>query len=179
MHLRRVIRLFKVNPSIIECFYAGDKYRLLIFLWKSYTVAKDLICREISFNNFGNNALADPTVIENPCNPSPCGPNSRCQSFNNQAVCTCISGFIGNPPACRPECVVNTDCALNEACINTKCGNPCLGACGISARCQVLNHNPICSCPPVFTGDPFVRCIPRRRFSFFILKNFHVYTHSC
>lgn len=124
------------------------------------------------------NALADPTVIENPCNPSPCGPNSRCQSFNNQAVCTCIPGFIGNPPACRPECVVNTDCALNEACINTKCGNPCLGACGISARCQVLNHNPICSCPPVFTGDPFVRCIPRRRFFFLIFKNLCVHTHS-
>lgn len=104
------------------------------------------------------------TVVENPCNPSPCGPNSRCQSFNNQAVCTCIPGFIGNPPACRPECIVNTDCALNEACINMKCGNPCLGACGISARCQVLNHNPICICPPVFTGDPFIRCVPRRRF---------------
>lgn len=140
-------------------------------------IAKDLICRETFFNNFDNITLADATIIENPCNPSPCGPNSRCQSFNNQAVCTCIPGFIGNPPVCRPECIVNTDCALNEACINTKCSNPCLGACGVSAHCQVLNHNPICSCPPVFTGNPFVRCIPRRRFPFFYLKQKSSHIH--
>lgn len=131
------------------------------FLYKNRCVAKNLICPKKTISTII--AFADQT-IEDPCNPSPCGPNSRCQSFNNQAVCTCIRGFIGNPPACRPECIVNTDCSLNEACINMKCGNPCLGTCGISARCQVLNHNPICTCPPVFTGDPFIRCIPRRRF---------------
>ncbi|KAI4480699.1 hypothetical protein M0802_014155, partial [Mischocyttarus mexicanus] len=104
--------------------------------------------------------VKDPEIIK-PCNPSPCGPNSRCQEFNGQAICSCVIGYIGNPPACRPECTVNTDCALNEACINMKCRDPCPGSCGISARCQVINHNPICSCAPVFTGDPFVRCIPK------------------
>lgn len=106
--------------------------------------------------------FADPERVE-PCNPSPCGPNSRCQDFSGQAVCSCAPGYIGNPPACRPECLVNTDCPLNEACVNLKCRDPCPGSCGVSARCQVVNHNPICSCPPIFTGDPFVRCLPRRR----------------
>lgn len=27
-------------------------------------------------------------------------------------------------------------------------------------ECQVINHNPICSCPPSLTGDPFVQCRP-------------------
>lgn len=30
--------------------------------------------------------------------------------------------------------------------------------CGLNAQCQIVNHNPICSCLSGFTGDPFVRC---------------------
>ena len=94
-----------------------------------------------------------------PCTPSPCGPNSQCRENNGQAVCSCVSGFIGNPPTCRPECVVSSDCSLNQACINQRCNNPCEGACGIDADCQVINHNPLCNCRVQFTGDPFTRCI--------------------
>lgn len=36
--------------------------------------------------------------------------------------------------------------------------DPCPGTCGFNARCQVINHNPICSCNPGYNGDPFVRC---------------------
>lgn len=100
--------------------------------------------------------------MTNPCNPSPCGPNSQCREVNEQAVCTCILGFVGIPPTCRPECVVSTDCGPTEACINQKCNNPCIGSCGIRAICQVVNHNPICSCPVTMTGDPFVKCIEKR-----------------
>jgi hypothetical protein len=99
-------------------------------------------------------------VDQNPCNPSPCGQNSQCREINGQAVCSCIPGYIGSPPTCRPECTVNSDCPQNEACSNQKCRNPCLGTCGISAKCTVVNHNPICSCPPRLTGDPFIRCQP-------------------
>lgn len=28
----------------------------------------------------------------------------------------------------------------------------------IRIDCQVVNHNPICSCIPGYTGDPFTRC---------------------
>jgi hypothetical protein len=33
----------------------------------------------------------------------------------------------------------------------------------LSARCEVINHSPICSCEQGYTGDPFTRCyqIPR------------------
>lgn len=98
----------------------------------------------------------------NPCSPSPCGPNSICRENNGQPVCSCVAGFLGVPPACRPECTVSSECLLTEACSNQKCINPCLGACGIQATCQVINHNPICSCGEL-TGDPFIRCFPRRK----------------
>lgn len=98
---------------------------------------------------------------ESPCNPSPCGPNSECRPINGQGVCSCIRGFSGSPPSCRPECVVSTDCPQNEACSNQKCIDPCPGSCGLRAQCAVVGHSPICSCPAGFEGDPFVRCIPK------------------
>ena len=103
------------------------------------------------------------TSIVDPCNPSPCGPNSHCRPFNGQAVCSCVTGFRGSPPFCRPECVVSTDCSRNRACSNQKCIDPCLGACGLSAQCTVINHNPVCSCFEQYTGDPFVQCIPKSK----------------
>lgn len=68
------------------------------------------------------------------------------------------------PPNCRAECVVSSDCSQDKACINQKCVSPCTpGTCADSAICKVVNHNPICSCLPGFTGDPFIRCIRRER----------------
>lgn len=66
------------------------------------------------------------TAVEyiNPCNPSPCGLDNRCREYNGQAVCSCIKGFIGAPPLCRPEGVVSSECPPNEACINQKCRDP-------------------------------------------------------
>lgn len=93
-----------------------------------------------------------------PCSPSPCGPNSQCREINEQAVCSCVVGFLGSPPNCRPECVVSSECPLNEACVNQKCIDPCPGTCGVAAICNVVNHNPICSCPSQYSGDPFTRC---------------------
>lgn len=69
-----------------------------------------------------------------------------------------MPGFLGNPPNCRPECVISSDCPRNQACNNQKCIDPCSGTCGWKALCQVVNHNPVCSCPSGFTGDPFFRC---------------------
>lgn len=92
------------------------------------------------------------------CHPSPCGPNSICRTKENTAVCACVEGFTGSPPACRPECVVSSECPSTKACVNQKCINPCINACGIFARCEVINHSPICSCNPGQTGDPFKSC---------------------
>lgn len=95
----------------------------------------------------------------NPCSTSICGQNSQCREINNQAVCSCLPTYLGLPPACRPECVVIAECAQDQACMNQKCVNPCVGVCGLRATCQVLNHNPICTCPAAHTGDPFVSCV--------------------
>lgn len=94
-----------------------------------------------------------------PCNPSPCGPNSQCREIQGQAICSCLIGYRGSPPTCRPECVTSSECALNRACSNQKCIDPCKGNCGVNAICQVINHNPICSCPSGFGGNPFSRCV--------------------
>ena len=100
-----------------------------------------------------------PACPANPCLPSPCGPNSVCRVVDSHAVCSCQPGCVGSPPTCRPQCVVSSDCPQNLACINQKCQDPCPGTCGFNARCQVVNHNPICTCAAGFTGDPFARCL--------------------
>lgn len=108
-------------------------------------------------------------VVQNPCNPTPCGPNSQCRKINGQAVCSCVQGYIGSPPTCRPECIQNSECPQNEACNNQKCRDPCPGTCGVAAKCQVVNHNPICSCPARYTGDPFSRCQPIGIIAFYLV----------
>lgn len=102
-------------------------------------------------------------AVTNPCNPSPCGPNSQCRAHNNVPVCSCVSGFLGTPPTCRPECTTSAECPLNKACNNKKCVNPCVGSCGVASKCEIINHNPICSCPDGYIGDPFLRCTPKRK----------------
>ena len=129
-----------------------------------------------------------------PC-PGACGINAACKVTEHNPVCTCVPGYAGNPyqncapivvspvitpegpappkpypqtpeiPTYKPECVLNTDCPSNLACINQKCVNPCPGVCGINAVCKVSNHNPICSCVQGYIGDPTRECAPRRKFT--------------
>lgn len=114
---------------------------------------------------------------KDPCFPNPCGPNSQCRQINSQAVCSCLPSYIGNPPGCRPECVVSSECPQNRACINQKCGDPCPGTCGLNTRCEVINHSPICSCQAGYTGDPFSRCyiMPRKLKMFFAKISINYY----
>lgn len=116
--------------------------------------------------------LAVPVYV-NPCQPSPCGPNSQCREINEQAVCSCLAEFIGSPPACRPECTSSSECPADKACVNRKCVDPCPNVCGQQAECRVRNHNPICTCISGFTGDPFTRCYrqPRKKKRIYILKS--------
>ena len=104
-------------------------------------------------------SAAVPTEIIDPCNPSPCGSNARCTERNRAAACQCIPEYFGDPyVACRPECVVNSDCPSNRACQRNKCIDPCPGTCGINAECTVLSHVPSCTCIQGYIGDPFTAC---------------------
>ena len=96
----------------------------------------------------------------NPCNPPPCGLNSQCQVVAGEAQCACLTNMVGNPPDCRPDCVLSSSCPSNEACVNQKCVNPCAGTCGPNADCRVVNHAPSCSCREGFTGNAFADCRP-------------------
>lgn len=106
------------------------------------------------------NIPEDKPIPQDPCNPFPCGSNAHCSN----GICTCISEYHGDPyTGCRPECILNSDCARNKACIRNKCTDPCPGTCGSQAICNVVNHVPICSCPHDMTGNPFISCriLPR------------------
>lgn len=96
-------------------------------------------------------------MSQNPCEPSPCGSNAQCRN----GICTCLPEYRGDPYySCQPECVQNSDCSSNRACINNKCVDPCTGVCGRKAECNVINHIPTCSCIANHEGDPFILCEP-------------------
>lgn len=97
--------------------------------------------------------------LQNPCSPSPCGPNAECRNVGNTPSCSCLPTFIGSPPNCRPECAIHSDCPSNRACINSRCQDPCPGSCGLWSTCNVLNHIPICTCIEGYVGDPFTNCV--------------------
>lgn len=121
-------------------------------------------------NAFSQCTPVAPIRFTQPCQPSPCGPNAQCRTINDQAVCSCLPEYIGAPPTCRPECSTNTDCALNKACLQQKCRDPCPGVCGNNAQCFVQNHSPICRCESGFSGNPFVGCERiRSRFPLYIV----------
>ena len=131
--------------------------------------------------------IVEPTVVD-PCASSPCGPNARC----NDGICTCLPEYQGDPyVGCRPECVLNTDCLQNRACIRNKCVDPCPGTCGINAECLIYSHVPMCSCPNGMVGNAFVQCnivegtiffqplIYLTRLLVIILHTEYLWVHSC
>lgn len=133
-----------------------------------YTIKSDQIV--YFYTLITNNSLFLVQPKPEPCSPSPCGPNSQCREVNSQAVCSCQPEFMGNPPNCRPECTINSECSSDKACINRKCVNPCLNQCGRNANCRVISHTPICTCQERFTGDPFTNCVSSKCQHFCLLK---------
>ena len=104
-------------------------------------------------------SLAIEPIEVDPCEPNPCGSFSLPpRVVGDRCVCNCEPHMIGTPPNCRPECVVNSECPQESACITQRCQDPCPGLCGINAYCRVRNHVPICACNQGYQGDPFSRC---------------------
>lgn len=119
---------------------------------KNNYVSKNIVLNK---QTFYTNMLSLAPQRDDPCNPSPCGSNALC----NNGICSCISEYNGDPyRGCAPECVLNSDCPRNRACIRHKCADPCPGSCGQGAICDVINHIPMCSCPPNLQGNAFVQC---------------------
>ncbi|XP_065224570.1 uncharacterized protein LOC135848566 [Planococcus citri] len=116
-----------------------------------------------SFANWAFPSVKDSKTVTNVCIPSPCGPNSECKQKDNRAICSCKKNQLDSPSTCRFECVFNSECPQNKACIGKKCQDPCAGngMCGknTSTTCEVENHVPICSCKPGLTGDPSIECV--------------------
>ncbi|XP_051175815.1 neurogenic locus notch homolog protein 1 [Leptopilina boulardi] len=106
-----------------------------------------------------NKACSTSFRCENPCK---CGDNANCEVINHQAKCTCPPNWQGNPYiSCRAECTYDSDCSRGKpVCYYSKCVNPCEGACGVNANCELRGTTPVCSCPKDMTGDPFTSCRP-------------------
>lgn len=116
-----------------------------------------------------------------PCDLNPCGPNTNCRNEGQIAVCQCHPGTFGNPnipTGCVPVCVTNSQCDMREACISRHCQDPCIGACGLQALCDVINHTPMCRCPTGFIGDPAYRCIPCKTLRCFLVDISEFYSHK-
>lgn len=117
----------------------------------------DIECDGQYINRRNFPSTAPEPVATDPCNPSPCGPNAQCRD----GICTCLPEYQGNPyEACRPECIMNSECSTHLACIRNKCKDPCPGLCGQDALCTVYNHIPMCTCPASMTGNAFIQCSP-------------------
>lgn len=130
-------------------------YSLFVYLPSCFSVSLPLL--RVSLSCSVSTTQATPI---NPCDPSPCGPNSQCRIVGDTAACTCLPNYIGRPPSCRPECIIHAECASNLACVSERCVDPCIGACGSGAACRVINHNAVCTCPPGYTGDATAVCRP-------------------
>lgn len=75
--------------------------------------------------------------------------------------------FVGLPPNCKPECISNSECASNLACMNNKCKDPCSGSCGSNTECRVVSHTAMCVCLIGYEGDPFIQCTLKQSKTFY------------
>lgn len=111
-----------------------------------------------------DSAVCENSRCKNPCELSKaCGKNAKCEAEGHRANCHCPTLTTGDPKTecVRIECLVNTDCPSNKACINTQCKDPCSidHYCGERADCFTENHIAVCSCQPGSTGDPLLGCV--------------------
>lgn len=92
--------------------------------------------------------------------PHPPTAGLRPPSFPRPIFQNRTNGHGGGPLPPGKECHYDTDCPDDKMCIQDKCENPCVNACGSGARCHIRNHFPRCACPEGTTGDPFYNCTP-------------------
>lgn len=113
-----------------------------------------LVCFLIKLSYANNNNQYERVITSNKANNVPnyfvrgcykglCGTNAVCKENVGEPVCSCPLGFSGHPlTIChKSECSSHNDCQSNQACRNYNCENPCAGACGTNANCEVKSLN--------------------------------------
>lgn len=75
--------------------------------------------------------------------------------------------------ALESGCSDDSECPTYNACENQLCIDPCIlhDPCGKFAKCSVINHDVICTCPDGYIGDPNLDCRLRKWIFYFILRN--------
>lgn len=125
---------------------------------------------------------------KNPCDPSPCGPNTQCTVLENGfSKCTCLAGYLESPNTIRGCMQQRSPCDPNPCghgaicdpdrqptcfCPEPSIGNPfracsmpqrgtdlCQpGPCGSNSECYVVSGREQCYCKSGFIGDPYTNC---------------------
>ncbi|GBN12717.1 Fibrillin-2 [Araneus ventricosus] len=131
----------------------------------AYTKCDRQIQRCDADDRCGLGRYCEDTICRVTCSSdNECLDNEKCVERRCSVFCTsdksCPTGFICEYGQCIAGCRRDAECPLTEACINNQCLDPCASptACGTKARCQPVNHRPLCSCLPEHTGDPRVEC---------------------
>lgn len=101
-----------------------------------------------------------------PC-PGTCGLNANCQVINHSPICSCISGYTGDPfTRCYPIprksifALPNAYSKLNfiappPVIVEEPIRNPCVPSpCGPNSECRDIGGAPSCSCLPNYIGSP-------------------------
>lgn len=60
---------------------------------------------------------------------------------------------------CSDKCSSMSDCLPGLGCVLGRCMDVCDGACSVSAKCDVILNEPVCSCPEGQEGDPQELCV--------------------
>merc|ERR1719297_783141 len=102
-------------------------------------------------------------VKPDPCDPSPCGPNTECMvGRTGNPICRCLPTYIPKPDTitgCGRECERDPDCRSDMVCRNYQCvprPDPCVPSpCGRNTECNVNRQgNPVCTCLPGYSPMP-------------------------
>lgn len=100
-------------------------------------------------------------------NDGVCHPNQKTSSQPEELIQEKVNStprpLIRNRTSTLPpgkECHYDVDCSDDRMCVQDKCEDPCINACGAGAVCHTRNHFPRCLCPEGTTGDPFYKCVP-------------------
>ena len=106
----------------------------------------------------------------NPCvhGAVQCGRGAECLVQAHRAQCVCPAGTQGDPflSCVAAVCQYNEDCADHEACdrLNRVCRPVCDDeTCAATATCTGRKHQPVCSCPPGTSGNPYIECLGEQR----------------